>query len=109
MQDDINALIQRNKEINIAENNGDLEQLRGMVAEKLAFQKRDASIVDKEAFLSIPKPGNRVIQVESVHVQGNRAVVECVVTDAGASTHNIRLFVKVGGQWLLLGWANEPA
>jgi hypothetical protein len=106
--EEIKNLIQLNEQIEAAENAGNLQQLREIVAPKLAFQRRDGSVVDQDGFLSTPKPGARVTQIESVHVYGNRAVVTCRVIDSGAVTHNIRLFVKVDGKWRLLGWANEP-
>jgi hypothetical protein len=64
--------------------------------------------VGRDGFLQNPKPGNRDLQVESIHVYRNRAVVTCMVTDSEVVTHNIRLFAKEGGDWKLLGWANEP-
>lgn len=107
MQDDITELIRRNEKINEEENSGNVQGLGKYVASEFAFQGRTGTIVNRSKFLN-PKPGNRTIQIESVHVFGNRAVVTCVVTDSGAVTHNIRLFVKEGTEWRVLGWANEP-
>lgn len=107
MQADITELIRRNEAINEEENSGNVEALGKYVASELAFQRRDSSIVNRSTFLN-PKPGDRSIQIESVQVYGNRAVVTCVVTASGGVTHNIRLFVKEGGEWRVLGWANEP-
>ncbi len=59
--------------------------------------------------LQAPRPGARETQIESFHIYGNRAAVTCVAPDSGVITHNIRLFAKEGGDWRLLGWANEPA
>jgi hypothetical protein len=42
-------------------------------------------------------------------VHGDRAVVACVVTQNGRDFHNLRLFVRRGGEWKLLGWANQPS
>jgi hypothetical protein len=109
MQVDITELVRLNEEIGEAENLGDLRRLGDIVASELAFQRRDGSIVGRDTFLKTPNPGNRATQIESVLVYRNRAVVTCLVTASGAVTHNIRLFVKVGGKWQLLGWANEPA
>jgi len=108
MQAEIRDLALLNHEIGAAENAGDLERLGGMVAPSLAFRRRDGAIVDRDAFLQTPRPGNRQTRIESIHVYGNRAVVTCVVTDSGVVTHNIRLFAKQEGNWRLLGWANEP-
>lgn len=115
MQEDITELIQLNQEIIILENAGDLTGLGKKVATQLAFQRRDGSIVDRTKYLQTPKPGNRAIEITSVSVYTNRAVVMCIVTDGGNVTHNIRLFIKEDDkeagkpQWKLLGWANEPA
>ena len=114
MQEDITELIRLNEEITTLENTGDLTGLGKKLASKLAFQRRDGSIVNREEFLT-RRPGRRIIQISSVTVYANRAVVICVVTDGEAVTHNIRLFVKEvdqetnSQQWKLLGWANEPA
>jgi hypothetical protein len=105
--DDITELIGRNEKINKAENDGDVKELGKYVASELAFQRRGGTIVNRDTFLN-PNAGDRKIEIESVHVYGNRAVVTCVVTASGLVTHNIRLFVKEGGEWRVLGWANEP-
>jgi hypothetical protein len=52
-----------------------------------------------------PAPGD--LALERVEVLGNRAIVACVVTQGGKRFHNIRLFVRMGTDWKLLGWANE--
>lgn len=113
MQDDIEALIRLNKQITAAENAGDLERLGTFIAQKLAFQRRDRSVVDRDAFLQTPRPGHRTLRIESIQVYGDRAVVACMVTDAAQTsasqiTHNLRLFVRQGVDWKLLGWANAP-
>ncbi|NOT89132.1 MAG: nuclear transport factor 2 family protein [Lysobacter sp.] len=107
MQSDIEALVQRNEAITVAENSGDLSGLANYIAPQLAFLRRDGSFVDRNAFLRASKPGRRELRIESVQVFGARAVVACKVTDAGVVTHNLRLFVKEQGEWKLLGWANE--
>ena len=108
MQTDIEALLQRNEAITVAENTGDLAALGKFIAPQLAFLRRDGAIVDRDAFLHAARPGRRELRIASVQVFGTRAVVACTVTDAGAVTHNLRLFVKEHGDWKLLGWANEP-
>ena len=108
MQGEIQELFLLNQEIGTAENAGDLNRLGEIVAPFLAFRRRDGTIVNRDAFLQNPKPGNRETQIESIHLYGNRAVVTCVVVESGVSTHNIRLFAKEEGNWRLLGWANEP-
>jgi hypothetical protein len=109
MANDIEALLRLNEAINAAENAGDLAALGTMTASRLAFRRRDGSILDRSAFLDAPRPGDRHLHVESVQVYGTRALVACTVTMAGSSTHNLRLFVIEDGLWKLLGWANEPA
>ncbi|HUR52985.1 MAG TPA: hypothetical protein VMZ71_02555, partial [Gemmataceae bacterium] len=109
MQADISELIRLNEKIgeleNVADDVGNLEKLKKIMAPTLAFRRRDEKIVGLDGYQ--PKPGKRVTQIESVQVYVKRAVVTCKVTDGAAVTHNIRLFVKVDGKWRLLGWANE--
>lgn len=106
MRHDIEALIRLNEDVTDAENTGDLERLGGFIAQKLAFQRRDRSIMDREAFLTTPRPGHRELRIESIQLHGDRAVVACVITDGDLVTHNLRLFVREGEDWKLLGWAN---
>jgi hypothetical protein len=108
MQEEIQELLSLNQEINAAENNGNLKHLEERITSLFAFRRRDGTIVNRDTFLQNPRSGNREIRIESIQVYGNRAVVTCIVTDSGVSTHNIRLFTKEGGNWMLLGWANEP-
>lgn len=108
MQEDIRELIRVNEEINTEENKANMEALGKLVASELAFRRRDRNIVNRKTFLESPNPGDRKIQIESVHVYGKRAVVTCRVQVSGTVTHNIRLFVKGDdGKWRVLGWANE--
>ncbi|MBX9581075.1 MAG: nuclear transport factor 2 family protein [Gemmataceae bacterium] len=109
MGPDIQGLIRLNEEIGAAENAGDAKRLADVVAPRLVFRRRDGTMADRDEYLKNIRPGNRDTRVESVQVYGDRAVVTCVVTDAGQATHNVRLFVKVDGRWRLLGWANEPS
>lgn len=108
MEGEMQELFLLNQEINTAENHSNLKRLGEIIASIFAFRRRDGTIVNRDTFLQSPKPGNREIQIESIQVYGNRAVVICVVTDSGVSTHNVRLFTKEEGNWRLLGWANEP-
>ncbi len=108
MHDDIETLIRLNQDITIAENEGDLGRLGAFIAPLLAFQRRDGSIVGRDDFLQNPKSGHRELRVESIQVYGRRAIVACVVSDAGKATHNLQLFVKDQEDWKLLGWANMP-
>jgi hypothetical protein len=109
MQSDIEALVRCNEEITIAENAGDFAQLGAFIASQLAFLRRDGSVVNRDVFLQVPRPGHRALRIESIQVFGARAVVACTVADSGMVTHNLRLFVKEQDEWKLLGWANEPA
>jgi Domain of unknown function (DUF4440) len=108
MRTQVDALIRLNEAINTAENAGDLAALDRMTAARLAFRRRDGTVVDRDVFLAAAKPGQRRLQIESVQVFGARAVVACTVTDGAAVTHNLRLFVQEGDDWKLLGWANAP-
>lgn len=106
MRNDIEALIRLNDDITEAENAGDIARLGGFIAQKLAFQRRDGSLADRDAFLLTPRPGHRELRIESIQLYGDRAVVACVVTDGDLVTHNLRLFVRQEDDWALLGWAN---
>jgi hypothetical protein len=102
-----------NHEINEADIRGDREVLAAMLAPLLAFQRADPAMTvdDRDDFLrkAPEKRGDRAMRVlDPIQVFGNRAVVQCVVTQNGHDYHNLRLFVKRDGAWKLLGWANEP-
>jgi Domain of unknown function (DUF4440) len=119
MQDDERELRQINVEMATMENAGDRAWFDGVLASRLAFQRADPdrTVDDRVAFLQKVKsedpPKDRQTDPESVEVRlyGSRAVVSCIVTmtDKGElkAFHNLRLFIKEGGQWKLLGWANE--
>ena len=109
MNNDIDALKELNIRIGDAENVGDSEWLAGVLAPRLAMQKANGAIEDRESFLrQVTSGGNRVSRIlEPIQLYGNRAVVECVVTVGDREIHNLRLFVRREGDWKLLGWANE--
>lgn len=111
--DDRLALTLVNVTINEAEIRGDSARLAAVLAPRLAFQRADPakSVDDRDDYLGkvLEKKGDRTIRVlEPIQVFGDRAVVQCVVTQNGRDYHNLRLFVKRDGEWKLLGWANEP-
>jgi hypothetical protein len=113
MQADIDTLKERNIEIGAAESRGDRAWLEGALAMKLAFQRANEArtIVDRKEFLDAVAPGSdRITQIESIHLYGDRAVVTCIVTmqPGGERYHNLRLFIRREEKWKLLGWANEP-
>ena len=105
-------LRQLNLEIGEAENRGDREWLAAVMAPALAFQRADdaRTIDDRAAFLDKVKAGGtRVTRIdEPVEIYGDRAIVKCIVSTGGREFHNLRLFVRRDGRWVLLGWANEP-
>jgi hypothetical protein len=108
--DDVRALAELNERIGEAENRGDREWLESVLAPKLAFQRADEArtVDDRVAFLEKVAPGGRrTTRVGPIQVQGDRALVECVVSVGDDEFHNLRLFVRRGGDWKLLGWANE--
>jgi hypothetical protein len=110
---DLESLRRINAEINAAEIAGDTAAVTRLLAPKLAFQRADPArtVDDREAFLQkvAEKKGDRSMRiVEPIQLFGNRAVVQCVVTQGGREYHNLRLFVRRDGDWKLLGWANEP-
>ena len=103
------ALRAINVRINDAENAGDRDFLAGILAPELAFLRADGKTVDDGGrFLQKVKPRGRCeLTVEHIEVLGMRAIVNCVVTCGKDRFHNVRLFVRLEGQWKLLGWANE--
>ena len=115
MQDERVILTELNRQIGLAETLGDREALERLIAPQLAFRRADAAgtLDDRAAFLGKVKPGpDRTTVVSDIRIHGDRALVDCVVTVHGADGdrkfHNLRLFVKVGEDWRLLGWANAP-
>lgn len=114
MQKDKEVLAQLNVQIGEAESKGDRNWLDGVIAPKLAFRRADGTTIDDRAdFLKKVAPSDpRETTVESIDLNGDRAIVKCIVTVKSASGnkkyHNLRLFVRHEGKWKLLGWANEP-
>lgn len=98
-----------NLEMNTAENAGDRNFLAAVLAPELAFSRANGVVDDADRFLvkvsQKPMPGE--LKFEKIETFGNRAIVQCVVTQNGKGYHNIRLFVRMEGSWKLLGWANE--
>ena len=117
MQGDIQALEQLNIQIGIAESKGDDESrkwLGGILAPQLAFRRANGATFDnRDEFLKKVKPSEphepeRVTEIVSIDLHGNRAIVTCVVSMGDKRYHNLRLFVRHEAQWKILGWANEP-
>jgi hypothetical protein len=95
-------------EIGRRESAGDRQGLERTIAPSLAFRRADGTVIDREQFLAAVAQGPpRHTEVTSVAVHGNRAVVECIVAFKGKKYHNLRLFIREGTDWKLLGWANE--
>ena len=124
-EEDKRVLEQLNLRIGVEEstrNQTSYDWFADIIAPKLAFQRADPekTIDDRVAFLEKvkplkdgdPKPAPRETKIESIEIYGNRAVVSCIVTvkseDGDKRFHNLRLFIRQGTQWKLLGWANEP-
>ena len=109
---DQELLVRLNLDINDAENRGDRDFLAGVLAPKLAFQRANSerTVDDGDAFLLKVLPGGeRTIRIlDPIQLFGDRAVVQCVVTQGGGDYHNLRLFVRRADGWKLLGWANAP-
>jgi hypothetical protein len=114
MQNDIEVLTQLNVQIGEAESKGDRNWLEGVIAPKLAFRRADGTTIDDQTdFLKkVARRDPSETQVESIDLNGDRAIVKCIVTVRSASGnnryHNLRLFIRHEGKWKLLGWANEP-
>ena len=102
-----------NVEITEAEDRGDRKWFESVLAGDLAFRRSNGLVVGKKQFLNdLKSRGHSKTEVESVKIYGkSRAIVTCVVTilidGKNAQFHNIRLFVREGNNWKLLGWANE--
>lgn len=109
MNHDVEVLKELNIEIGDAENRGDREWLATVLAPRLAFQKSNQAVEDRELFLQgVTAGGDRTSRIiEPVQIYGDRAVVQCVVTKGNQEIHNLRLFVRLEGEWKLLGWANQ--
>jgi hypothetical protein len=109
---DIDQLAATNERIGTAESNGDVGYLDSMLAPVLAFRRSSGVCIDRQHFLDDIAPGPpRTTRVESVELlDHDRAVVRCVVEMSDSTQHgaydNLRLFVRVDGDWRLLGWAN---
>jgi Domain of unknown function (DUF4440) len=103
------ALRALNARLNEAENAGDRDFLASILAPELAFLRADGKTVDDAGrFLQKVAPRDPYeIAVEQIEILGTRAIVKCVVTRGKDRFHNVRLFVRLEGQWKLLGWANE--
>lgn len=114
MQNDIELLARLNIQIGEAESKGDRNWLAGVIAPKLAFRRADGTTIDDQAdFLKkVARSDPRETKVESIDLNGDLAIVKCIVTVKSASGdkryHNLRLFVRHEAKWKLLGWANDP-
>jgi len=118
MKDDRQILTELNIEIGEAETEHNYKRLAEIIAPELAFQRadRDRTIDNRERFLQKVKDKaeadapqqKRTTEVESIAFSANRAVVSCIVSMDSGRYHNLRLFIKRGERWQLLGWANEP-
>ena len=115
MQDDRMTLEEINITIGKMEHQGDRDAwywLDSILAPQLAFRRANGSLDNRCEFLTKVKPSEpRETEIVSIDLHGDRAIVECIVTvkftDGDKKFHNLRLFVRHGGQWNLLGWANE--
>jgi hypothetical protein len=114
MLSDGHTLRTLNLEINDAENRGDRDYLANAIASEMAFFRANGSLDDGSRFLqkAVKKdsPGELKFNVKEpnpIRIYGNRAIVECIVSQGGKQYHNIRLFIRIDGKWKLLGWANE--
>src|SRR5687768_5470455 len=99
MSSDQQALLTLNVAINDAENSGDRDFLASILAPELAFSRASGVVDDGRHFLqkvaTKSPPGE--LRPESIKIEtlGNRAVVMCVITQAGKNYHNVRLFVRI--------------
>ena len=103
------ALRTLNVRLNEAENTGDRDFLAGILAPEIAFMRADGKTVDDGGrFLQKVAPREPYeLTFEQIEVLGTRAIVKCIISRGEERFHNVRLFVRLDGQWKLLGWANE--
>ncbi len=107
------ALKKLNIEITTAEDKGDIKKLESFLAPQIGFRRANGMVIGKEQFLKDVKPREPTkTEIETIQFFGkNRALVTCVVTmkidKQDAKFHNVRLFIREGSEWKLLGWANE--
>ena len=109
MQDDTKKLEELNLRIGELEDEGNLAELTKIIAPEFAFRRANGEVVGGVAFLKAVKPNTgdlRHTEVASVDLQGDRAFVTCLVTMGPNTFHNLRLFVRLEGEWKILGWAN---
>jgi hypothetical protein len=116
MENDVEVLTRLNMEIGTIETAGDAAAhtwFEERLAAKLAFRRADLKTFDDrtEFIRKIAPSDPRETLVQSVDVNGNAAFVKCIVTvkssNGERSYRNLRLFVRDGESWKLLGWANE--
>ncbi len=104
-----------NIEIAAAEDRGDRKWLENILAPELSFRRASGKIVGREQFLKdVKSRPSSVTRIESIKFYGrDRAVVTAIVNlkidGKDAAFHNVRLFVRDGATWKLLGWANETS
>ncbi len=113
-QHDFAVLEDINVRIGKAESEGKRKWLESILAPEISFRRANGVVVGRKKYLaSVAKADRRETEIEGITLYGARAMVACVVTTHGANGdkkrfHNLRMFVRVGDGWKLLGWANEP-
>jgi hypothetical protein len=103
-----------NEQISAAEDTGDVETLKELLAPRLAFRRANGKVVDLDEYLAQVEPGGprRTTMRAIVMLGRERAFVTCDVSlpvDGEQKTFaNARLFIRTeSDDWKLLGWANE--
>lgn len=109
---DLAKLAEINVMIATAESRGDADWLKAALAPEFAFRRADGRLVGAAAYVEAVRPSaERKTMIESISLHGDRAVATMIVTmprDGEIKRyHNIRLFVRMNGDWKILGWANE--
>jgi hypothetical protein len=107
------ALTELNLEVAAAEDRGDRKWLENVLAPEMSFRRASGAIVGRAQFLDdVKSRAPSKTRIESIHFYGkDRAVVTCIVTlkvnGQDTDFHNVRLFIRDGANWKILGWANE--
>jgi Domain of unknown function (DUF4440) len=112
VHDDEADLRRINLRIGAAESEGDTDWLERVIAPQLGFRRVNGTYNSRSDFLaSLALGPKRETEIQKIELYGDRAVVSCTVTVTSDRSvdhyHNLRLFVRDGGEWKLLGWANQ--
>jgi hypothetical protein len=106
-------LVRLNEQIGAAEQNGEAEFLRGVLAEELVFRRASGSVVSKEQYLADVTKNMFERESKNIKVtfdeENNLALVVLVVHARGSDFQNLRVFRRRENGWQCLVWFNTKA